>query len=98
MIRIISRIQGMNERTIVYEHDGVRKSMTRPAVVGFDAMLREIETAGKQAKKSESTGPDPPEETAEKSGNESEPTAARKRSRKRKSDEPEESDDEDVKL
>ena len=41
-MEIIQTISGMSERTVVYTHDGVRGSLTRPAIVSFEEMYREI--------------------------------------------------------
>ncbi len=78
-MEIIQTISSMNERTVVYTHDGVRDSLTRPAIVSFEEMYREIneKLKGKDDGLQETRGDETEVEV------DSEPVESKRKSKKR---------------
>ena len=60
-MKIIQTISGFSGRTIVYEIDGERHSITRPACVSFEKMRAEIEEKHRKKPEPEKTVPELPE-------------------------------------
>ncbi len=41
-MKILETISSMLERTIIYEHNGKRNSLTRPGMISYEKMIEEI--------------------------------------------------------